>query len=111
MRAEGIRVHAAPARVGPARPLPARADAVAPVVLVGEAAAGPADDGSFDTFQRVDEGGADTACVWDFGVFSDPDAVVDTLAEMLGELSENIAVYCWARSRCVNRQLQSIPGG
>src|ERR1041385_127423 len=42
VRAEGIGVHAAPARVGPSRTLVPWTNAVAPVVLVSETAAGPA---------------------------------------------------------------------
>jgi hypothetical protein len=62
------------------------ADAVAPVVGVGEAAAGPAQDGSLDGAHGVDEGLADAVVVGDLGVFADPDAVVDDAAEMLDEV-------------------------
>ena len=46
------------------RTLGAWSNAVAPVVTIGEAAAGPADDRSFDPLQRIDERGADATGVW-----------------------------------------------
>ena len=66
------------------------ADAVAPVVAVGEAAAGPAQDGSFDGAHRVDEGLANAIDVGDFGAFANPDAVVDNAAELLDEVRVNL---------------------
>ena len=48
----------APVRVDDARPLLARTDAVAPVVGVGETAAGPANVGHLDSLERVDDVGA-----------------------------------------------------
>jgi hypothetical protein len=66
------------------------AEAVAPVVGVGEAAAGPAEDGRFDGAHGVDEGLADAVGVGDFGVGADPDAVVDDAAEVLDEMGVDL---------------------
>ena len=69
-----------------------RADAVAPVVFVGEAAARPADVRHLQRLERGDDVVADAARVRDAGVRADPDALVDAVAEMLGELAEDVAV-------------------
>src|SRR3546814_16002297 len=65
----------------------ARADAVAPVILVGEAAAGPADDGDVQLFERGHHVAAIAVGVGDFRIGADPDAVVGAAAEILGELA------------------------
>ena len=70
--------------------LVAGADAVAPVVGVGEAAAGPAEDGCVDGAHGVEEGGADAVLVGDGGAFADPDAVVDDSAEVLDEVGVDL---------------------
>ena len=62
------------------------AEAVAPVVGVGEAAAGPAEDGRLDGPHGVDEVEPDAVPVGDFRSFADPDAVVDDAAELLDEV-------------------------
>ena len=76
--------------VGARGALVARADAVAPVVAVGEAAAGPAEDRRLDGFRRSDERRADTEGVRDLRVFADPDAVVDDSAEVLDEVAVDL---------------------
>ena len=82
-------------RVGPevraARAAVGRADAVAPVVTVGEAATRPADDRRLDLLHLVDERFADAVDVGNLRVFADPDAVVHHAAEMLDEM----AVQLW----------------
>ena len=93
VRAERIRLDdAAPVRVERGRSRVQRADAVAPVVLVGEAAAGPAHVGHLEGLERRDDVIADAARVRDRRVGADPDAFVDALAEVLGELAEEVAV-------------------
>ncbi len=62
------------------------ADAVAPVVGVGEAAAGPAKDGGLHGLHGVDEVEADAVKIGDLGFFADPDAVIDDAAELLDEV-------------------------
>ena len=72
-------------------PLGARADAVAPVVVVGEAAAGPAEVRDVDRAEGVEDVGAHAAGVGDRRIFADPDAVVDAAAEVLGEVAVEVA--------------------
>src|SRR3546814_17646953 len=59
---------AAPGIVDPHRAFFARADAVAPVILVGEAAAGPADDGDVQLFERGHHVAAIAVGVGDFRI-------------------------------------------
>src|SRR5205814_9940052 len=66
------------------------ADAVAPVVGIGEAAARIADDGCFDFFHVVDEVAAQTVVVGNFGFRADPDAVIDDAAEVFGEMAVDV---------------------
>src|SRR5207244_9432544 len=73
--------------VGAPRPFVGRADAVMPVVAVGEAAAGPADHGRLELLQIVDERLAEAADIRDLRALADPDAVVDDAADMLDEMS------------------------
>ena len=65
----------------------ARADAVAPVILVGEAAARPAHDDRPELADVLDQGAADAVDIGDLGIGPDPDAVVDDAADVLGELA------------------------
>ena len=63
------------------------ADAVAPVVLVGEAAAGPAQHRDLQLLERREHVVAIAARVGNRRVFADPDAFVDIAAEVLHELA------------------------
>src|SRR5262249_8968348 len=76
--------------VGVAWAILARANAVAPVVTVGETAARPADDAGFDPAHVFNQFFADAADVRDFGIFADPNPVVDHAAQMLDEMAVNI---------------------
>ena len=92
MRAEGVVFRdAAPGVVHDVRALGARADAVAPVVAVGEAAAGPAEVRDPDSAEDVDHVLAHAVDIRDFGLFPDEQAVVDTVPEMFGELAVDMA--------------------
>src|SRR5699024_10721525 len=83
--AEGVVLdHVAPVGVDHAGPLLARADAIAPVVVVGEAAAGPAQVRDLQRAQRLDHVIADAARVRDLGVLAHVEAAVDAAAQMLG---------------------------
>lgn len=82
----------APVDVDAARALGARADAVLPVVIIGEAAAGPADDGGFDAAQGFDDVAAEAAGIGDGRILADPDAVVDAAAEVLGKMPVDVGV-------------------
>jgi hypothetical protein len=63
---------------------------IMPVVAIGEAAAGPAQDGGLDLAHGVEKGLADAALVGDSGFFAHPDAVVDDPAEMLDEVAVDL---------------------
>src|SRR5439155_18021926 len=76
--------------IGAARTFFGGADAVTPVVGIGEAAARIADDGCFDFLHVVDEVAAKTVVVWNSGFRADPDAVVDDAAEMFGEMTVDV---------------------
>ena len=90
MGAERVGFDLAPRVVAHPRTLRARADAVAPVVGVGEAAARPAEIRNLDRAQRGDDVGADPADVRDGGILADPDPLVHAPPEMLGELAEDV---------------------
>ena len=67
------------------------ADAVAPVVAVGEASAGPADRRPRgQAAAAVDERAPDAAGIGNLRAFADPDAVVDDAAEVLDEVPVEI---------------------
>src|SRR4029453_15826865 len=76
--------------IGAPRPRRGRPDAVAPVVAVGEAAAGPANHAGLQRLQLVDQRFADAADVGDLGVLPDPDAVVDDAAEVFDEVAAEV---------------------
>ena len=80
-----------------------RADALAPVIFVGEAAARPADVRHLDRLQRGDDVVADAARIGDRRIGADPYAFVNAVAEMLGELAEDVAVDLRAGLRRVDR--------
>src|SRR5699024_354111 len=91
MGAEGaVLDHVAPVRVDHAGPLLARADAVAPVVVVGEAAAGPAQVRDLQRTQRLDHVIADATRVRDLGVLAHVEAAVDAAAQVLGEMAVDV---------------------
>jgi hypothetical protein len=72
-----------------ARPLVARSDAVAPVVLVGEAAARPPHHHAAQPPYMLDQAAANSVNVGHFRLWADPDAVVDDAADVLGEVAVN----------------------
>ena len=84
--------YAAPVRVDHGRAPGAGADAIHPVVLIGEAAARPAQHGDLAGAQSVDDVGTDAAQAgYGGGVFADPDATVNAAAEMFCEVAVNMA--------------------
>ena len=92
MCAEGIVLgDAAPGVVHDARTLGTRADAVAPVVAVGEAAAGPAEVRDPDPAEDFDHVLAHAVDVRDLGFLPDIEAVVDAVSEVFGELAVDMA--------------------
>ena len=87
MGAELVRLGLLAPAAEPPRASATRPDAVAPVVLVGEAAARPAHDDVPELFDMLDERLADAVDVGDLRVGSDPDAIIDDAADVLGELA------------------------
>jgi len=88
--AEGVGFGNIPNVVVLLRPPLARPDAVAPVVGVGEAAAGPAQVGHLDRAEGGNDVLADTAHVGDRRILADPDALVHAAAKVFGKLTEEV---------------------
>ena len=92
VRAHLIALHAPVPVVPPVdapRPLLARANAVAPVVCLGKAAARPAHDAGIDLLKAVHKRLAPSAHIFDRAVLAHPQPVVKHAADMLGK----VAVY------------------
>jgi hypothetical protein len=62
------------------------------MVLVREATTGPADVGHSNRLQRRHNIIADAARVSDFGIGTNPDAFINSVAQMLGELAKDVAI-------------------
>ena len=93
VRAEVIVFHdAAPVGVDHRRAFFAGSDAVAPVVLIGEAAARPAELRHLERFQGGHHVVAITPGVRDGRALPHPDAFVDAAAEVLGEMAVDVLV-------------------
>ena len=94
MGAKGVVLHHV-APVGVHHPLTIRfgADAVAPVVFVRKASARPAQNGDFNLFQRLRHIGADAVYVGDGRAFADIQTLVNTAAQMLAEVAEQVSVH------------------
>jgi len=93
VRADGIRLfHAAPVGVDLGRALVARADAILPVVFIGEAAARPAYEGHVQLFQRAQHVVAPALGVRNRRIRAHPHAFVDARAQVLGELAVHVLV-------------------
>src|SRR5262249_33320173 len=69
------------------RPFLARPNAVTPVVLVREASARPAHDNAAQPLDVFDQVAADAVDVGNLRLGTDPDAVIDDAADVLGELA------------------------
>src|SRR5690625_3842260 len=90
--AEGVVLDdVAPVGVDHAGTVLAGADAVPPVVVVGEAASGPAQVGDAQGAQRLDHVVADAAGVGDLGVLAHVEAAVDAAPQVLGEVAVEVA--------------------
>src|SRR5699024_1584853 len=106
--AEGVVLDdVAPVRVHHPGPLLARTDAVPPVVVVGEAAAGPAQVRDLQRAQRGDHVVADAARVRDLGVLPHEEAAVDAAPQVLGEMAVEVA----ADGRTGQVEIDHHPGG
>ena len=112
MRTESVGLDdAAPVGIERRGALVARTDAVAPVIFVGEAAAGPAHVRHLDGLESRDHVIADAAGVGDFRIRPDPHAFVHAAAEMLGELTEEMAIDFRAGFRDVDGQAYGVVRG
>jgi hypothetical protein len=90
--------------IGAPRTRSRRADAVAPVVAVGKAAARPADDAGLQRLEFVEQRLANAADVGNLRVLADPDAVVDDAAEVFDEVTAEVG--CDAADRFVEKDVQ-----
>jgi len=91
VRSEGVRLDdAAPVGIECYRsPL---TDALSPMVFVGKAPSGPSHVRHFHRFERGDDIVADPARVRNLRVRADPNSLVNAVAEVFGELAEEVAV-------------------
>jgi len=94
--------HAAPVGVDLDRAFFARADAVAPVVFVGKAAARPAYQRHVHFLERADDVVAPATGIRDLRFRADVHAFVDAGAQVFGELAVDILVDYRARFRRVD---------
>src|SRR6185503_1696340 len=86
VRAKRIRVHASPTVVWPSRAFVAWSNAVAPVILIGEAATGPAQDGDMKFLQRRHRIVTQPTRVRDRRILTDPKPLINQPPKMLGKL-------------------------
>src|SRR6478735_2522097 len=104
MRPEGVRLDdAAPVGIQRGGPLVAGTYAIAPVILVGETASGPAHVRHLERFQCRHDVIADATCVRNRRIRPDPDSLVDTAPEVFGELAKDVAVDRGARTGGIDR--------
>ncbi len=81
------------------------ADAVAPVVVVGVASAGPAEHGDREGLEGFDDVGAEAIEVGNIGLIRpDPEAVVAAASEVFGEVAVEPGRDCPDRFALANRQ-------
>jgi len=72
------------------------------VILVCEAAAGPADVGDFEFPECGDNVIPDPARIWDGRIRPNPDALVQPMSKILGKLSEEVAIDPGSRLGSIN---------
>ena len=98
VRAEGVVLHStAPVAVHHLGTGFTGADAVAPVIVVGKTAAGPAEHWDLESTERLHHIDPITVHVGDVGIRSNPDAFVYASAQMLGELAVDLRGNNFAR--------------
>src|SRR5437868_1111263 len=76
--------------VGAARALVGGADSIAPVVAIGETSAGKAHNGRFDPGHLVHQFFPNAVDVWDPGILTHPNAVVNDATEILHKVAVDI---------------------
>jgi hypothetical protein len=84
--------HFSPMDIDPAGSPVARADPILPMIIVGEAAAWPAEHWWFQPAQGFDDIRAEAAYVGEGRIFTDPDAVIDAATEVLDEMTVDIRI-------------------
>ncbi len=106
--------HPSPVGVEGRRPRCARADAITPMVLIGEATAGPAHQRHVQVAQSRDDVVAEAMRIGDGRVLANPDAFVDSPAQVFRELAVDVAVDLRAgliRVQDCSRGLLRMQGG
>ena len=91
--AESIRIDdVAPCRIHRGGALVPRADPLAPVILVRETAAGPADVGNLEISEGDNDVFSDPPRIWDLRIRPNPDAFVKPVSKILGELAKEVTI-------------------
>jgi hypothetical protein len=72
------------------------------VILVGEAAAGPADVGNFEFPKCGDHVIPDPARIRNRRIGTDPNALVESVSKILSKLSEEVAIDPGSRLRNID---------
>ena len=92
VRAKVVRFRrVAPPKIDAFGPLVARADAVAPMVVVGEATARPTEIWDFDFLECRDHVGAHAVNILQLRILAYPQAIVNAAAQVLGEVAIDVA--------------------
>ena len=94
--------HAAPVGVDHALAVCLRADAVLPVVLVGKAAARPAQVGNVQLLECLDYGLVVAMDVGNGGLFSHPETAINAPSKVLREVPVDVRAYGWLPAVGVN---------
>ncbi len=82
--------YSTPVSVDHFRALHTRANTIAPVVLIGKAAAGPAQVRYFNAFEGVNNIQPDAVLLLHRQIFIYPKATVNTMAKVLGKVAVNV---------------------
>ncbi len=69
-----------------------RANTIAPMINIGETAARPTQIGCIDFAKRLHHIRANPPDIGNWGIFTDPDSIVDATAEMFGKMAIDVAV-------------------
>jgi hypothetical protein len=80
------------------------------MVFIGETTTGPAQDGNFYSLERGNDVVANAAGVWNRTFLADPKPLVNTVAQVLGELTVDIAIDCGTRFISVDHQMVCAGG-
>jgi hypothetical protein len=78
------------------------------MIFVGKAPSGIPNIRHFDRSERIYDIISNTPGVGDLGILSNPDAAINAVAEMFGELAENVTVDLSSRFRGVDTQFNPL---